>query len=132
MIFLSLPKEIFHLILDYLLLPEHLTGLDNALTNHKLRPIYLEMVDGVFFSSPYLSEDDVNEWMIKRGIYPKNIHFRMDVPDSSHDLLEMCSHVVESLSFQQETSFYYEIIGHYPSLTSLSIEWESVDEIALS
>jgi hypothetical protein len=117
------------LIIGYLPLPAGLTEFENALTNDTLRPLYFELMEGMIDEVPYLSEnDEVNKWMIKRGVFPKFLHFFQNIPDSSLKLLESCSDVIQSLSFE-DTLFYAELFIYFPYLQYLSIDCGSMVEI---
>jgi hypothetical protein len=68
-----LSPEIFRMILQHLDYPKDIIRLDNALSNHKLRPLYLQAIEGMIISDTAEFRQDQTRrsaWIINKKILP--------------------------------------------------------------
>ena len=72
---LCLPNDIIkHEFMEYLTI-YNILNLDNSLLNHELRIIYLDIIKGlVIVSIKYENNANYLEWIIKKGMYIRNIY----------------------------------------------------------
>lgn len=130
----SLPREVAHFILQWLPLKD-LRELDNAITNHDLRPIFLSLVNGMNilkYSSggnpdappwhPLRPEEPI-EWILLRNLIPLEIVL-FSFPPLIPVLIDRASSHLRALQFWYGT-FYpmpsFRQIGHCPSLRTFLI-----------
>jgi hypothetical protein len=129
----SLPREIAYLIFEWLSLKD-LRELDNSITNHYLRPIFISLLNGMNILSYSSAEDpeyydpitrleEPLDWILLRNLIPLDINL-YSFPSLIPMLIERSRSHVRSLQFWYR-SFYprssFRLLGHCPSLRRLLI-----------
>jgi hypothetical protein len=119
----NLPTDLFRLLLSFICLPD-LIRLDNSLTNHELREIYLTAMRG-FSNHSWRSSTTNIDWIILRGVSLKEISFS----EFAFQRLELIEKFRSSLVTINFGDLYLEVdlhlIGTCPSLTHLNLSGNS-------
>jgi hypothetical protein len=125
----NLPREIFHLILEYLFLDD-IKKLDLAIVNHEIRDRYLLLIDGLVLPSlEHISLNPVGNrlnWIVSRKILFQEIISFYFSP-KIFPLISNCRAQLKSLSLDDIPSEYLPL-GSFSSLTSIEFSACTISE----
>jgi hypothetical protein len=115
----SLPREIFRLVFEYLLLDD-MREVDNAFMNSELRPLYLSQLSGLILKDEVALTEKLSCWFLFRNILVTQPFFEK-FSYSSLPLLSNSQSVITQMSFMNsETAQFFPFLKDYPFLDSFS------------
>jgi hypothetical protein len=110
-----LPRELFHLVLDYLTLVD-IGIFDSAILNKSLRPLYICSLTGLEIFSECMV---LLDWYLKRNIFiPSIIFYGLD--DAANRYLSHFRPFIKSISLREMVNPRLEL-GHFASLTNFCV-----------